>query len=320
VGNSAKLGSGGVQRRYIARGGSLVVQKTLTHEEQRQTQRTAIRLRPVVLFSLFIQLLLGGIALLFLIPFLWMIVTSLKPLEQVFTDPLRWIPDPIQWSNYVEALTSPGFPFVRLLRNTLFYTVLSTIGIVLSSGIVAYAFARMQFWGRDLLFAITLATMMLPGIVLLIPTYLLFQTFGWVGSYAPLIIPNFFGSAFNIFLLRQFMMTIPWDLTDSAHVDGASEFDVLARIIFPLVKPALMVIAVFHFMYSWNDFLGPLIYLDEATEYPLVLGLYAFQTRFGIEWHLMMAAALSVTLPLIILFFVAQTYFIEGITLTGLKG
>jgi len=278
------------------------------------------RSRNTLISSLLTHLLLSAVAALFVIPFLWLIVTSLKPLDQVFTDPPRWIPEPVLWHNYMEALTSPAFPFLRLLRNTLFYTVLSTFGIVISSGVVAYAFARMRFWGRDVLFSITLATMMLPGIVLLIPTYILFQTFGWVGSYAPLIVPTYFGNAFNIFLLRQFMMTIPWDLTDSAHVDGANQFVILWRIIFPLVKPALMVVAVFHFMYAWNDFLGPLIYLDDANAYPLVLGLYAFQTRFTIEWNLMMAAALSVTFPLIVLFFVAQRYFIEGITLTGMKG
>lgn len=266
------------------------------------------------------HLLLSGVAVLFLIPFLWLVITSLKPINQVFTDPPQWIPDPVLWSNYVEALTNPAFPFARLMGNTLYYAITTTIGVVVSSGVVAYAFARMNFWGRDTLFAITLATMMLPGIVLLIPTYILFQTFGWVGSYAPLIVPSFFGSAFNIFLLRQFMMTIPWDLSDAAHVDGAGDFTILWRIILPLVKPALMVVAVFHFMYTWNDFLGPLIYLDEASEYPLVLGLYAFQTRFGIQWHLMMAASLSVTFPLLVLFFVAQRYFIEGITLTGVKG
>jgi multiple sugar transport system permease protein len=264
--------------------------------------------------------LLIATAALFVIPFLWLVVTSLKPLDQVFTDPPRWIPEPILWGNYVEALTSPAFPFLRLLRNTLFYAVFSTLGVVISSIVVAYAFARLSFRGRDVLFSITLSTMMLPGVVTLIPTYILFRRFGWVGTYAPLIVPYFFGTAFNIFLLRQFMMTIPWDLTDAAHVDGASHFMILWRILVPLVKPALLVIAVFHFMWSWNDFMNPLIYLDDIKEYPLVMGLYAFQTRFGIQWHLLMAASLAVTFPLIVLFFVAQRYFIEGITLSGLKG
>jgi multiple sugar transport system permease protein len=180
----------------------------------------------------------------------------------------------------------------------------------------------MDFRGRNLLFSITLATMMLPGIVTLIPTYVLFRFFGWVGSYAPLIVPHFFGGAFNIFLLRQFMMTIPTDLTDAAHVDGAGDFTILWRIMMPLVKPALLVVGLFHFLYAWNDFQGPLIYLDKAADYPLVLGLYAFQTSRGmtVEWNLMMAAALATTFPIILLFFVAQRYFIEGIALTGLKG
>jgi ABC-type glycerol-3-phosphate transport system permease component len=219
-------------------------------------------------------------------------------------------------------LTSPAFPFARLLSNTLFYAAFSTIGTVLSSAVVAYAFARMQFRGRDLLFSITLATMMLPGIVTLIPTYVLFRTFGMVGTYAPLIVPLFFGSAFNIFLLRQFMLTIPLDLTDAAYVDGAGDFTILWQIMLPLVKPALLVVGLFQFLAAWNDFQGPLIYLDKASDYPLVLGLYAFQTSRGatVDWNLMMAAALATTFPIIVLFFVAQRYFIEGITLTGLKG
>ena len=266
------------------------------------------------------HLWLTAVALLFFLPFFWLVITSLKPLDQVFTDPIRWIPDPIQWQNYPEALTSPAFPFWQLLQNTLFYAGLSTIGITISSAVVAYGFARLDFWGRNVLFGITLATMMVPTIVTLIPRYILFRYYGWVGTYAPLIVPHFLGNAFNIFLLRQFMRTIPWDLTDAGRVDGANEFTILWRIILPLVKPALLVVAVFHFLYIWNDFLEPLIYLDEASEYPLVLGLYAFQTRFGIQWHLLMAASLTVTFPLIVLFFVAQRYFIEGITLSGLKG
>jgi ABC-type glycerol-3-phosphate transport system permease component len=268
-------------------------------------------------FSYFI---LTAVAALFVIPFLWLIVTSLKQLTQVFTDPPMWIPNPIMWVNYVQALTSPAFPFLHLLGNTIFYSVVSTIGVILSSAVVAYGFSRIEFRGRDALFAITLATMMVPGVVTLIPTYILFRWMGWVGSYAPLIVPAFFGSAFNIFLLRQFMMTIPWDLTDAATVDGAGDFTILWQIVLPLVKPALLVIAIFNIMWTWNDFMGPLIYLTNSKQYPLVMGLYAFQTRFGVQWHLLMAASLATTLPLIILFFIAQRYFIEGITLTGLKG
>jgi ABC-type glycerol-3-phosphate transport system permease component len=269
---------------------------------------------------LFSHAVLLATACLFLIPFLWLVVTSLKPLEQVFTDPPIWVPNPVLWINYPEALTNPAFPFLKLLRNTLFYVIMTTIGTVTSSTIIAYGFARLQFKGRDVLFAITLSTMMLPGIVTLIPTYVLFKTLGWIGSYAPLIVPTFFGAAFNIFLLRQFMLTVPWDLTDAALVDGANDFTILWRIMTPLIKPALLVIAVFNIMYVWNDFFGPLIYLGDQSQYPLVMGLYAFKSRFSIQWNLMMAATLATCFPLIALFFVAQRYFIEGITLTGLKG
>ncbi|HRA68930.1 MAG TPA: carbohydrate ABC transporter permease, partial [Caldilinea sp.] len=198
-----------------------------------------------------VQVLLLAVSLLFLIPLWWLFVSSLKPIDQILTIPPIWWPQPPQWSNYVDALTSPAFPFVQLMVNTLFYCALATIGTVLSSSVVAYAFARMRFVGRDLLFGITLATLLLPGVVTLIPTYVLFQRLGWVGTYAPLIVPYFFGSAFNIFLLRQFMLTIPLELSDAAYVDGAGDFLILWRIILPLVKPALLVVAIFNFIYAW---------------------------------------------------------------------
>jgi multiple sugar transport system permease protein len=280
-------------------------------------RRKAIRQAIQALLS---HLVLIAVAVIFFVPFIWLIVTSLKHETQVFTDPLIWIPDPVMWSNYPDALTTPAFNFLPLLRNTLYYVITTTIGTIVSSTMVAYGLARLRFPGRNFLFIVTLATMMMPGIVTLIPTYVLFKWLGWVGSYAPLIVPAFFGSAFNIFLLRQFMMTIPWDLTDAALVDGANDFTILWKIVVPLIKPALLVIAVFNIMYTWNDFFGPLIYLSDSKQYPLVMGLYAFRTRTSIEWNLLMAATLATCFPLIALFFVAQRYFIEGITLTGLKG
>jgi ABC-type glycerol-3-phosphate transport system permease component len=266
------------------------------------------------------HVLLSVVAVIFLVPFAWLVITSLKPENQVFSTPLTWWPNPIRWENYVEALTSPAFPFWRLLSNTLAYALLSTAGVVLSSCLVAYPFARMQFRGRNTLFAITLATMMLPSIVTLIPTYVMFRAFNLVGSYAPLIVPLWFGSAFNIFLLRQFMMTIPMDLTDAARVDGASDLVILWRVLVPLVKPALLVVGLFQFLYAWNDFLGPLIYVTNSENFPLVVGLYAFTTRNSVDWHLLTAAAMVITLPMIILFFLMQRYFIEGVVMTGLKG
>jgi multiple sugar transport system permease protein len=286
-------------------------------------EMTSIRRRKAArnfIQSSFSHLVLLAVAVIFFIPFIWLIITSLKQETQVFTDPLIWIPKPIMWSNYPDALTTPAFNFLPLLKNTLFYVISTTIGTVVSSTMVAYGLARLRFPGKNILFVITLATMMLPGIVTLIPTYVLFKWMGWVGSYAPLIVPSFFGSAFNIFLLRQFMMTIPWDLTDAALVDGANDLTILWKIVVPLIKPALLVIGVFNIMWTWNDFFGPLIYLSDSKQYPLVMGLYAFRTQHSTQWTLMMAATLATCFPLIALFFVAQRYFIEGITLTGLKG
>ncbi len=263
---------------------------------------------------------LSLIGLLFFIPFLWLIITALKPLGQVFTMPLTWIPHPIMWSNFRAALTHPGFPFFRFAYHSLYYSVGSTIGVVIASAMAAYAFARIPFRGRGFWFAITLATMMIPYVVTMIPTYLIFKWLGWIGSYKPLIIPSYGGSAFYIFMLRQFMMTLPWDLSDAARVDGASEAGILLRIMLPLMKPALLVVVVFNFMGCWNDFMGPIIYLNNGDLFPLSVGLFAFLTRSGYYWNLLMAASLVVTLPMVVIFFLAQRQFIEGITMTGLKG
>lgn len=265
-------------------------------------------------------LVLSVVALLWVIPFLWLISSSLKPLEQVFAVPPRWIPEPILWGNYPEALTNPGFPFLRLLWNSMFYSVFSTIGVVLSCTLSAYGFARLRFVGRDFWFVVCLATMMIPGVVTMIPTYVLFRVVGWVGGYAPLVIPSFFGGAFYIFMLRQFFITLPWELTESARVDGAGELMIFSRIMLPLIRPAIMVVVVFNFLGCWNDFMGPLIYLGSNDLFPLSMGLYAFRTKYQTQWHLTMAASLVVTIPMMALFFAAQRQFIEGITLTGVKG
>jgi len=274
---------------------------------------------PKQLAAVLRHLLLMSLALIWLVPFLWLIITSLKPLEQVFTRPPKWIPEPILWRNYIDAVTSPGFKFPLLLRNSLFYAGVNTLGVALSCSLVAYGFARMTFWGRDFWFVVVLATMMLPSVVTMIPTYILFRILGWVGGYAPLIVPAFFGYPFFIFMLRQFFLTLPWELTESARVDGAGELVIFGRIMLPLIRPALMVTIVFNFLGCWNDFMGPLIYLSSNDLFPLSLGLYTFQTKYQREWHLMMAAALMTTIPMMILFFVAQRQFIEGITITGIK-
>lgn len=274
--------------------------------------------RLVTKIVVFIILSLAAIA--FLLPFAWMISTSLKPKSQIFVYPLIWIPDPPMWGNYAKALNNPSFQYLLFFGNSLYYAVLSTIGIVVSCSLVAYAFARLQWWGRDIWFVITLATLMIPYPVTLIPLYLIFSKIGWVNSFKPLIVPNFMGTAFFIFLLRQFFLTIPMDLSDAAKIDGASEFQIYRRIIMPLAKPALVTVALFTFLYTWNDFLGPLIYLTDGDKYTLAVGLAAFRGQFRTQWDLMMAAATVVTAPIVIVFFFAQKQFIEGITLTGIKG
>jgi multiple sugar transport system permease protein len=251
-------------------------------------------------------------------PYLWMISTSLKPDRQVFVRPPVWIPNPIMWSNYPKA-----WEWGKLLQatwNTLIIAVSALIGAVLSSALVAYGFARIRAPGRDYIFAILLGTMMLPGVVTMIPVFLLFSRLHWVNSFRPLIVPAYFGSAFNIFLLRQFFLTIPIELEDAAIIDGASRLRIWAQIFLPLSKPALATIAIFSFMYHWNDFMGPLIYLSDVDRYPISLAMGRFLQQYGAEWTLLMAASVSATLPLVILFFVAQRTFIQGIVTTGLAG
>jgi multiple sugar transport system permease protein len=235
-------------------------------------------------------------------------------------DPGVW-----RWENYFRAITYKMeilkyVPFVRYARNTLYIAILSVIGVVLSNSLVAYGFARIKWPGRDVAFALTLATMMIPTSVLMVPQYVLFKSFGWVGSPKPLWVPAFFGGAFNIFLLRQFFLSLPHELSEAARIDGCSEFSTFKDVILPLAKPALAVVALFHFMFVWNDFQGPLIYLTDQRTYTLAYGLQAYQSQHGgTQWPMLMAAATIVVLPVIVLFFLAQKTFIQGITVTGMK-
>jgi multiple sugar transport system permease protein len=230
-----------------------------------------------------------------------------------------------RWENYGKAITYKArvlgyIPFERYARNTLYIAVLSVIGTVLSNALVAYGFARINWPGRDIAFAVTIATMMIPFPVLMVPTYVIFKTLGWVGTPKPLWVPAFFGSAFNIFLLRQFFLSLPTELSDAARIDGCSEFRIFKDVLLPLAKPALAVVALFNFMHVWNDFLGPLIYLTDQKSYTLAYGLQAYQSQHGgTQWPLLMAAATIVVAPVIVLFFLAQKTFIQGITVTGMK-
>ena len=255
-----------------------------------------------------------------MLPFYWMASGALKSNEEIFAQPIvLWSSSP-HWGNFPRALTYPGFPFLRFFWNSIFYAGAVTIGTALSCAAVGYGFARLRFPGRDLLFTVTISTMMIPWIVLFIPTYVLFKYFGLIGTYAPLVLPTFFGNAFFIFMLRQFYMSLPWELSEAARVDGASELTIFWQIMLPLVRSALLVVAVFTFLWTWHDFFGPLIYLSSSDQYPLSLGLFAFKGQHATEWDLMMAASTVTTAPLVVLFFVAQRYFLEGVTLTGLKG
>jgi len=266
----------------------------------------------------FVLIVLGSIFI--AIPVAWMISTSLKTIGETFLFPPRWIPNEIRWDNYPKALTF--IDYGHYFNNTLIITLSAMIGQMLSASLVAFGFARLRAPGRDLLFVILLATLMLPYHVTLVPTYLLFRTLGWLNTYLPLIIPSWLGGgAFFIFLLRQFFSTIPLELDDAARIDGASLFDIYWRLILPLSKPPLATVAIFSFFAHWNDFLGPLIYLSRERMYTLSLGLAFYVTTHGqVEWNLLMAATLVTLIPPLILFFVFQRAFVQGIALTGLKG
>lgn len=263
------------------------------------------------------HLILMGLSLIFTIPFFWLLSTSLKPPEQLFRLPPEWLPDPFMWSNYARATTF--IPFFRYFGNTLYITLFNVVAILVSCSLVAYGFARIQWPGRDALFMVLISTLMIPGAVTLIPTFIIFRNLGWVGTPNPLTWPAFTGNAFYIFLLRQFFLTIPRELSSAAKIDGASEFQIYWRIILPLARAALAAVALFTFMANWNDFLGPLIYLSDKEQFTLAIGLYGFLSRVRTEWGLLMAASTIMISPVIVLFFFTQRTFIQGITMTGIK-
>jgi multiple sugar transport system permease protein len=275
--------------------------------------------------SWLVHLVLIVASVAFLFPLLWLISTSLKPIEETMRQPPTLFPAHPQWRNFRDAWVygsdEVGYiPFLAYGRNTLILCILGVAGTVVSNSIVAYAFARLRWPGRDLIFALTLATIMVPFPVLMVPTYALFRTLGWIGTFRPLWVPAWFCSAFNIFLLRQFFRTIPFDLSESARLDGCSEWRIFWDIILPLSKPALAVVALFQFMGIWKDFLGPLIYLMDQKTFTLSLGLQFYQNQHGgTQWNLLMAASLFVVAPVILLFFFTQKQFIQGIALSGIK-
>jgi multiple sugar transport system permease protein len=262
--------------------------------------------------------LIGG-ALAFVAPALWMLSTSLKTNTQLYRQPSDLLPNPIYFANYRVALLETA-PFILYLRNSLIVTLTGVVGEVGSSALVAFAFARLRWVGRDFWFGLCLATLLLPGQVTLIPLFILFTRLGWVNTFLPLIVPAFFGVPFYIFLLRQFFLGLPRDFDDAAVVDGASTAQIFTQVIVPLSLPALAACAIFSFVGRWNDFLGPLIYLRDDALYTLQLGLLHFYGTAGPEWQLTMAASTVIMLPCLVMFFLAQRFFVRGIILTGLKG
>jgi len=263
-------------------------------------------------------LLLSVFALFFIIPFLWILSTSLKGDTQIFTIPPQWIPETFHWENYSEVFDR--IPFLLYVKNSVFISAIIITGTVLSSSLVAYSFACLNWPGRNFLFIIVLASMMLPIQVIMIPIFVMFKEIGWLNSFKPLTLPSFFGgSAFSIFLLRQFFLTIPRDLLDSARIDGCSEFRIYWNIVLPNAKPALATVAILTFMFSWNDFLGPLIYLSDQAKGTIALGLGMFVGQYVTEWALLMAASMLMMLPMLLIFFVFQKYFIQGFIMSGLK-
>jgi len=273
-----------------------------------------------VVHDLVVYALLIVLSVLFLFPFFWMISSALKPQWQIFVWPPQWIPDPIMWQNFAEALGNPLLPFHLFLRNTMIIEVAVLVGRLVSCTLVAYGFARLEAPGKDVLFAILLASLMLPGSVTMIPKFILFNKLGWVNTFLPLTVPSYFGEAYAIFLMRQFFLSLPRELEEAARMDGASTLQVILQVIVPLSVPVLTVIAILTFKDNWNDFMGPLIYLNDARLYTLAVGLAFFNGQYDVQMNLLMAASVVVMMPLIILFFVAQRAFVEGITLTGLKG
>ncbi|MCJ7738872.1 MAG: carbohydrate ABC transporter permease [Anaerolineae bacterium] len=284
-----------------------------------RTRRSPQRVAWEAFQRILIYLVLLSLGTAILLPFLWTLSSSLKPFGTGITFPPEFIPKRFEWQNYVKVFQT--IPFFGYLRNSVVVTGLSMVGELVSCTLVAYAFARLRFPGSNVLFIVLLGTMMIPYPVTMVPTFILFNSLKWVNTYLPLVLPPFFAPAYNVFLLRQFFVTINRELDEAAEVDGASKFRIYWQIILPLAKPALATVAIFSFMYYWNDFMGPLIYLSDSKKFTLSLGINFLRSmRGGGDLSMQMAASIMFVSPCILLFFVAQRYIVEGIVTTGLKG
>lgn len=272
-----------------------------------------------VIKKVILYLLLAVLSITFIIPFLWMARSSFMKLKQIFIMPPQWIPAPFTLEGYEEALTMT--PFLQYALNTIIILALGTMGTILTSSMAAYSFSRVQWRGRELVFSLILSSMMLPGVVTLIPQFIGWKSLGLYNTFGPLIIPGWLGGgAFNIFLLRQFFLGIPKELDEAATIDGATHFNIFTRIMIPLCSPSLIVVGVFSFMNYWNDFFTPLIYLTNSNKYTLALGLQQLIGQYTSRWNVLMAASTMVIIPCVIVFIFGQKYLIEGISTTGIKG
>jgi ABC-type glycerol-3-phosphate transport system permease component len=268
---------------------------------------------------------LVSLAVTFIMPFYWMLSSAVKTDSQVYTVPPIWFPVPQHWNNFWDAWNSENY-WLFTYNTVVRYAIPATFGTVISSALVAYSFSRLRWIGRDTLFAVVLATLMIPGWVRLVPLFIIFKQIGWLNTFLPLVVPHFFGSAFFIFLLRQFFMSLPTELSDAARIDGARELQIMFRIIMPLSVPAIAVVALFTFMDAWNDYLGPLIYVNVEEKWVLALGVQQLRNAVAeignrqLAYPYLMAVSSLITLPIFLAFFFAQRTFIEGISVTGLKG
>jgi multiple sugar transport system permease protein len=291
--------------------------KVLIQQTKPKLEQTPLPTRIIGRIIIYLLLIGGSISMIF--PFLWLVRSSFMSTAQIFIFPPEWVPNPFLWQNYPEALTV--VPFYRYLLNTLVLEFWNITGTLFTCSLAAFSFARLRWRGRNIVFGIILSGLMLPYAVTLIPHYLIWNSLGAVNTILPLTVPSWLGQhVFAIFLLRQFFMTIPRDLDEAAYIDGANPFTVLFRVIIPLSKPAFIVVFIFTFIGVWNDFLGPLIYLQDREKFTLAVGLAQFSGMYNAQWGYLMAASTAMIAPIIAMFFVAQKYFIEGITLTGVKG
>lgn len=272
--------------------------------------------KTIVTYCIYAMLIILSIS--FLLPFFWMISTSLKSRAQLWTAEMVWIPSPILWSNYAEAFTM--LPFGRYFSNTFFIAFCNVAGQMLSCSLAGFGFARLRFPGKKILFVLLMSTMMIPDIVTLIPKFIYFSKLGWTDSFLPLVVPKFFATAFYTFLMRQFFMTMPYELDEAARIDGCSNWRIYWNILMPLAIPSLTAIAVFTFMASWNDYLGPMIYLQNEKHYTVSIGLSFFRGAKHTDWQYLMAASAICMVPCLAVFAVAQKYIIGGIAMSGMKG